>query len=191
MSLMRYTFSTSPPSSMPCSVVFIGSSSFAGSSFQLRNLPRSTPRPIPTGVTHPHLKRTFWPLLSSGLRFCPVHAPPPQALLRHCRPNSALSPDCSPLTSDRGRFAPVSATKSRLRPLRHQTPFPVHPHYCTKRLIDCRPSVVPPCMRSFSAIDLFTLAKGRAGTRRSDPARRCRCSMSWKTWLSSPCRGTG
>ena len=86
------------------------------------------------------------------------HAPPPQALFCHWRPNWGLSTDCSPVTSHRDQITPDSASKSRLRPLRHQTPFPVHPSHCTKPLPDRRPSVVPPCVRSSSASRSFTLS---------------------------------
>ncbi len=129
---------------------------------------------VSPGVTHPHLKRIFWPLLSSGRRFGPRHAPPPQACFCHCRPNSTLSTDCSPTTSCRGRFAPDSATKSRLRPLRHQTPFPVHPQYCAKRLVRWRPSVAPPRVRSFSAFELFTLS----GEGCDPPTLTARCGLT-------------
>ena len=156
---MWCTFSTSLTSSMSCS---------ASSSSTLRPSRKTRfslgldqiriSRAVSPGVTHPRLKRTFWPVLSSGRRFWPRHAPPPQANFCHWRPDSALSPGCSPLTSGRGRFAPDSATKSRPRPLRHQTPFPVHPRHCKKRLADWRPSVAPPCRRSFSAVRSFTLS---------------------------------
>ncbi len=79
MSLTSYMFSMSSLSSMPCSVVV----------FDPR-LSRKTrlgcgPRQVGDswdvrlGVTHPPLKPAFWLVLSSGRRFCPVHAPPPQA----------------------------------------------------------------------------------------------------------------
>ena len=155
MSLMRCT---SSPSSMSNSVVIIDSRPSLETRYRFGVQQVRASRPISPGVTHPRLKRTFWPLLSSGRRFGPRHAPPPQALFCHRRPESALSPDCSPLTSSRGRFTPDSATKSQLGPLRHQTPFPVHPRHCTKRLSDWRPSVVPPCVRSFSTARSFTLS---------------------------------
>ncbi len=121
-------------------------------------------------VTHPRLKRDFGRLLSSDRRFSPVRTPPPQALFCHWRPNSGLSTDCSPVTSHRGRSTPDSATKSRLRPLRHQTLFPVHPRHCKKRLPDWRPSVAPPCVRSFSASRSFTLSgEGCGPVTRSKP----------------------
>ncbi len=167
MSLMRYMFSMSPPSSMPRSVVIIYFRPSRETRFRFGVDQVRVSSVVSAGVTHPHLKPTFWPLLSSGSRFGPRHAPPPQAPSCHCRPESALSPKCSPLTSNRGRFAPDSATKSQLRPLRHQTPFPVHPCHCKKPASDWRPSVGPPCVRSFSASRSFTLF-----CERCDQARR-------------------
>ena len=60
-------------------------------------------------VTHPHLKRTFGPLLSLGRRFGLRHAPPLQASLCHSRPDSALSTDRSPIIPIGGQLIPVSA----------------------------------------------------------------------------------
>ena len=116
--------------------------------------PGTAPGPVPT-VTHPRLKRDFGRLLSSDRRFSPVQTPPPQASFCHWRPNSALSPKCSLLTSNRGRFPPDLATKSRLRP---PNSISCTPRHCTRRLPDRRPSVAPPCVRSFSASRSFTLS---------------------------------
>ena len=158
MSLMRYMFSTSPLSLMPCSVVFIAlrpsrETRFKFGVYQIRDSCGVHP-----SFTPPRLKLTLGQLLSSGHRLSPVQTPPPQALSCHRRPNWGLSPNCSPFTACRGQSTPDSATKSRLRPLRHQTPFPVHPRHCKTRLPDWRPSVAPPCVRSFSASRSFTLS---------------------------------
>ena len=159
MSLMWCMFSMSPQSSMSCR------SSSSSISCRSRKTRFSrilqqirVSRDAGGDVMHPHLKRTFRLVLSSGRRFGPRHAPPPQACFCHWRPNSVLSSKCSLFTSCRGRFAPDLATKSRLRPLRHQTPFPVHPHYCTKGASDKRPCKVPPRVGSFSALRSFTLS---------------------------------
>ena len=85
-------------------------------------------------VMHPRFNRLLRGQMSLGRRsHGPADAIPP-VWRCHCRPERTLSKSVHRLLPVEGRFAPVSATKSRLRPLSHKTQTPVHPPRCADAL---------------------------------------------------------
>ena len=81
-------------------------------------------------VMHPHSNRLFRGLMSLGHRPNRSADVIPHVWRCHCRPERTLSESVHRLRPVGRRFTPVPATRSRLRPLCHQTPTPVHPPHC-------------------------------------------------------------
>ena len=63
-------------------------------------------------VLHPHVHRLLRPVFQPSLPFTTLSCPPPSITFRPSRPDCGLSTECSLFPSNRGRFTPVSATKS-------------------------------------------------------------------------------
>ena len=126
---------------------------------------------------HPHFNRLFRGQMSLRRR---SHGPAnviPHVWRCHCGPERGHSKSVHCLRPVGGRFAPVSATKSRLWPLCCKTQTPVHPRYCVEGAEKKRAYSTPhscatlqgsgpiraripaqPYERSYSALRLCTLS---------------------------------